>query len=275
MSRSKHVHKAFPKAKTNSKSKSKRKSASKSYQKAGSKHTRKTVSRTISKAIPKSKALSEKNLNDSLKKTPKTTSKSLRKAKNTSKSTNKDTVNTKPVNSKTNKAVDPKNTTSPVSPENKTKSTVSNDAKQPKFKMTGEMAQIMSDEGEHKYSLVYKDSLGKPTGGIGHLILPEDNLKLGDKVSPEIRDAWFLKDYQKARKHAEKYGYKNEELTNILTNMTFQMGARGVDNFKKMHQALRKGDHNEAVNQMMKSKWAEQTKKRAERLSKRMKDLAK
>ena len=49
--------------------------------------------------------------------------------------------------------------------------------------------------------------------------------------------------------------------------MVFQLGIGGVSKFKKMWEALSKGDYGEASFQMMDSRWAKQTPKRAESLS--------
>ena len=49
--------------------------------------------------------------------------------------------------------------------------------------------------------------------------------------------------------------------------MVFQLGIGGVSKFKKMWEALSKGDYGEASVQMMDSRWAKQTPKRAESLS--------
>ena len=52
--------------------------------------------------------------------------------------------------------------------------------------------------------------------------------------------------------------------------MVFQLGIGGVSKFKKMWEALEKGDYTEASFQMMDSRWAKQTPSRAESLSKIM-----
>ena len=44
--------------------------------------------------------------------------------------------------------------------------------------------QLAIDEGERLD--VYNDHLDQPTVGIGHLVLPTDNLALGDNISPEM-----------------------------------------------------------------------------------------
>jgi GH24 family phage-related lysozyme (muramidase) len=41
---------------------------------------------------------------------------------------------------------------------------------------------------------VYLDSRGIPTVGIGHKVLPEDNLKVGDVISDAQVEAFYVKD---------------------------------------------------------------------------------
>ena len=56
----------------------------------------------------------------------------------------------------------------------------------------------------------------------------------------------------------------------VIVEMVFQLGVGGVQKFKKMWEALRNGDYQEASVQMLDSRWAKQTPKRAESLSNTM-----
>lgn len=58
----------------------------------------------------------------------------------------------------------------------------------------------------------------------------------------------------------------------ILISMTYQLGLTGVSNFKKMWAALESNNFEEASRQMLDSLWAKQTKNRALRHSKTMKE---
>ena len=60
---------------------------------------------------------------------------------------------------------------------------------------------------------------------------------------------------------------------NILYNMVYQMGVKGVLNFKNMIKALEAKDYKRAGDEMLDSKWAKQTPARANRLSKAMKAI--
>ena len=59
----------------------------------------------------------------------------------------------------------------------------------------------------------------------------------------------------------------------ILYNMMYQMGVKGVLNFKNMIKALEAKDYKRAGDEMLDSKWAKQTPARANRLSKAMKAI--
>ena len=65
-----------------------------------------------------------------------------------------------------------------------------------------------------------------------------------------------------------------EEVQLILCNMMFNMGRPRLSNFKKMNAAIAEGDWMEASIQMEDSRWAKQVPNRANRLIKRMEDVA-
>ena len=58
----------------------------------------------------------------------------------------------------------------------------------------------------------------------------------------------------------------------VLVSMVFQMGYAGVSKFKNMIAAINEGDFSRAANEMINSRWAEQTPERAKRLSNMMKE---
>tara|TARA_R100001369_G_scaffold72338_1_gene100372 strand:+ start:209 stop:445 length:237 start_codon:yes stop_codon:yes gene_type:complete len=61
-----------------------------------------------------------------------------------------------------------------------------------------------------------------------------------------------------------------QEVQHILVNMCFQLGQRGLGNFKQMGKAIEEGDWEKASVEMMDSRWATQTPERAKRLQDRM-----
>ena len=54
---------------------------------------------------------------------------------------------------------------------------------------------------------VYKDTNGFPTVGYGHLVLKEDNLKVGDEITEEDAQKYLKNDLEKAESKVDKYIY--------------------------------------------------------------------
>lgn len=113
---------------------------------------------------------------------------------------------------------------------------------------------------------VYLDSVGKPTVGIGHLVLKEDNLKEGDSISDELIDKWFVKDIQTAKNKAivqcQELDIHNEEILNIFISANYQLG-----DFKKVFNTtfdlIKNKKYAKAILNIAISKWMQQTPIRA------------
>ena len=134
-------------------------------------------------------------------------------------------------------------------------------------------ARIKKHEGFR--DVMYKDSLGFATIGYGHLILPTDNYVDGKQYSKEDLDKVFDKDFQNALDNANKLmsGYDLvDQAKEVICEMVFQLGIGGVSKFKNMWKALEEGDYYTASQEMLDSRWARQTPKRAEDLSNIMKE---
>ena len=119
---------------------------------------------------------------------------------------------------------------------------------------------------------VYLDSRGKPTVGVGHLLVGDEinQYKVGDVVPQEVREAWFAKDFTKALEAAKE---QNQVLTDAghkpipqdyLTSLNFQLGTSWYKDFKKAWTAFKLGDYKTAKTEMKDSAWYSQTKNRAE-----------
>lgn len=111
---------------------------------------------------------------------------------------------------------------------------------------------------------VYKDSLGKPTVGVGHLVLPEDNLKVGDVISDELVNQFLahdsLKAYKAAIEQAEEVGLgKNKAFINALTSVNFQLGTGWTKKFPNTWLLIDRGKYAEAAEAIKDSKWYFQT----------------
>jgi lysozyme len=138
---------------------------------------------------------------------------------------------------------------------------------------------IMEHEGFR--DVAYNDTLGIATIGYGHMILPQDNIQIGNKYSKEFLTELFDKDFDIAVKGANKLikeklphllmlGLTDVELSKIegvLIEMVFQMGRPRVSKFNKMFKAIDEAEWNKAADEMLDSRWAEQTFERALNLS--------
>ena len=124
---------------------------------------------------------------------------------------------------------------------------------------------------------VYKDTLNKRTIGYGHLCV-EDWWEDGKEYTEAELERVFDKDFETAKNSASNL-YKDcsieDEAKGIIIEMVFQLGPTGVSKFKKMWVALKNNPPNykEAAVQMHDSRWAKQTKNRAEELANEMKKL--
>lgn len=129
---------------------------------------------------------------------------------------------------------------------------------------------------------IYKDHLGYPTFGVGHLVLESDEeyeQPVGTPVSEERVADCFRKDSDIAiRECYVLYGESYfedfpDEVQEILVNMMFNMGRPRLSKFKKMNAALKKEDWVEAAKEGRDSRWHKQVTKRAERLMSRLENV--
>ena len=119
---------------------------------------------------------------------------------------------------------------------------------------------------------VYQDSLGYPTVGVGHRVVPVDRLFIGDEITEKRCRELFRRDVEKARNEAHHLswtlGSQPPEVLHALICMVFQLGYHGVSRFKKMLAALQSHDYFLAQTEMLNSKWAQRdTPGRAVRLA--------
>ena len=135
------------------------------------------------------------------------------------------------------------------------------------------------DEGV-KYE-IYKDHLGYPTFGIGHLVIdsdPEHGQEIGTPVSEDRVIEAFDKDVQIVLSDCERlyndFNVLPEEVQLIIANMMFNMGRPRLSKFKGMKAGVDAQDWNKAADEMIDSNWYKQVPNRAGRLVKRMRALA-
>ena len=120
---------------------------------------------------------------------------------------------------------------------------------------------------------IYLDSLSKRTFGYGHLVLPDDDLIDGKHYPIEVAEEYFDKDFNIAVSAAEKL-IGDIELNHIqkccIIQMCYQLGGPRTSKFKKMWQALRDQDFQEASVQILDSQWHKQTPGRCEEVAAEM-----
>lgn len=131
------------------------------------------------------------------------------------------------------------------------------------------MNQIKRDEG---LSLeVYLDTKGLPTVGVGHLVLPCDNLKVGDVISQEQSDAWLevgvgvaIHDCHRLFKGFDSFP---EVVQEVLVNMAYNLGFLRLSAFAHMRMEIEKRNWNGMAREMADSHWAQRdVPNRAKRL---------
>lgn len=113
-------------------------------------------------------------------------------------------------------------------------------------------------------SVLYSDSEGVPTIGIGH--------NLRTPISQKAIDQIYADDVDVAFTHTRGlfYGYwETFSLTRqvALISMCFQLGLGGLQDFRDMIRAIQAGDWERAAAEALDSKWAKQTPGRAQRIA--------
>ena len=138
--------------------------------------------------------------------------------------------------------------------------------------------QLEIDEGV-KYE-IYKDHLGYPTFGIGHLVTDTDaefGCDVGTSVSEQRVEEAFKKDVQRVIKDCEilypDFNELPEEVQQIIANMMFNLGRPRLSKFKGMKRGVDNQDWNGAADEMVDSRWYRQVGRRAERLVERMRNV--
>jgi len=133
-------------------------------------------------------------------------------------------------------------------------------------------ARIKKHEGYR--DTIYKDSLGFSTIGYGHLVLQTDRYEKGVTYRKKDLEKVFDTDFNIAKSNANQLieGLPiHHQAKCVIIEMVFQLGMGGVSKFKKMWKALKQNNYQIASEEMLDSRWAKQTPKRAEELSNVMK----
>jgi len=144
-----------------------------------------------------------------------------------------------------------------------------------------DMNRLLKSVKEHEgyRNKVYLDSLGKRTVGVGHLCVEdfwEDDKEYEEKFLLTILEH----DLKSAIKSAERLCSDCPDLDDLaketIIEMVFQLGETGVSKFRNMWKALEHDPPNyeQASIEMLDSRWAKQTPRRAKEMSDHMRSLA-
>ena len=106
----------------------------------------------------------------------------------------------------------------------------------------------------------YKDSLGKWTGGYGHLLLPgEENVV----ITQQVADDWFATDIKWAEEAAllqsKELPRVSKFLTDVLVSVNYQLGTGWTKKFPKTYALMKAGKYDQAALEVEDSLWAKQT----------------
>ena len=115
----------------------------------------------------------------------------------------------------------------------------------------------------------YKDQLGFMTIGFGHLILPNEKYLLKNKINKKLLDKIFLQDFKKSLQNFDMFlkpFSSNTRDSELLIEMVFQIGIKGVLRFEKLLHFMRTKNKYLVCFEMMSSLWYKQTPNRVRRL---------
>jgi lysozyme len=124
-------------------------------------------------------------------------------------------------------------------------------------------ARLKVDEGFR--NKMYRDVTGHLTIGWGHnMMKPISDAAAEQVLEDDIDDAI------RNMPHKDIYDKLSGPRKEVLVNMCFNLGPRGLKSFKRMWVALSVEHYVLAASEMLSSRWAEQVGDRAKRLAKAM-----
>ncbi len=132
---------------------------------------------------------------------------------------------------------------------------------------------------EGRKNVVYVDTNGFPTVGIGHRTVFIDvelvgrALSVGDQITDDEILTLFVHDIDDAIAQLEKtagFSSLSEGRKNALIDLAFSMGYSGLKKFTNMWAAIERGDFPEAAKEILNSKWAKDVGERRSSIVARM-----
>lgn len=130
--------------------------------------------------------------------------------------------------------------------------------------ISGEALELLRHEGlEHT---VYEDTKGNPTWGVGFK-LEEANMATGkwQVGATTVNREYIMEEYKRqlvratgtAKKYLARSGVNDasSEMVNIVTNMAYNHGESGLDEYVELSKALNRGNASAVLQEMRNSKW--------------------
>lgn len=130
----------------------------------------------------------------------------------------------------------------------------------------GRMRRVLR-ENEGVKTVVYRDTLGHLTVGVGHLLPDDGSYREGQQLPDAKIEAWFDADLRAAYDRAERifgahWGPWGAARREAAVDFVFQCGRAGVMRFQKCVTALRTQNWTVAVLEHLDSRGAKQTPNR-------------
>jgi GH24 family phage-related lysozyme (muramidase) len=113
--------------------------------------------------------------------------------------------------------------------------------------VSDDLLEAMVEEEGVRYD-VYRDVAGYPTVGVGHLVLPEDNLRVGDTISHDRAMQLLEQDLKKAEKGVRDLVGDlpvNQHEFDALVDLVFNVGEGNVSENEspRLNAAIEAGDY--------------------------------
>jgi|TARA_E500000081_G_C6138916_1_gene358794 GH24 family phage-related lysozyme (muramidase) len=105
--------------------------------------------------------------------------------------------------------------------------------------------------------VVYLDTLGKPTGGVGHLLTSEERkiYPVACMLKESIIVEWYEKDIEKAlnacNEQCKILGIHEIDFKISLTSVNFQLGTKWYRKFPSAWKALCHKDYDKAIDEIL------------------------
>ena len=122
------------------------------------------------------------------------------------------------------------------------------------LKASADFKQALIQEEGVRYT-VYRDVAGYPTVGVGHLVEPEDNLRVGDTISEDRAMAFLTADLEEAERGVRQlvgalplYQHEFDALVDLVYNVG--IGNVSPERSPRLNAAINSGDYDAVASQL-------------------------